>query len=142
MAVSYKKGKLPVEFYEEIKNVMLKMDWTEEEVLGWAIAFGVDGIDKLGEMGEELSDLISGKKELDLELESIAPDYGKLSSRNTALRYECFDAFSGNRTLAIRLTGAKAMNRSFKNILKIENEIYNEQEDRADSEMVEKYVLR
>jgi hypothetical protein len=142
----YKKKKLsvvlPSELYEEIKRIAHKMDWTEKETLGWTITFGVDGINSIDEMEKELSKLTSAKKELDLELESMTPDYGKLSSRNAALRYECFETFSNNRTLAIKLTGAKGMNRSFKNVLKIEDEIYNEQEDRTDSEMVEKYVFK
>jgi hypothetical protein len=142
----YKKKKLSVvlspELYEEIKRKAHKMHWTEKETLGWTITFGVDGINSIDEMEKELSELTSRKKELDLELESMTPDYGKLSSRNAALRYECFEIFCQNRTLAIKLTGAKVMNRSFKNVLKIEDEIYNEQEDRTDSEMVEKYILR
>jgi hypothetical protein len=142
----YKKKKLAVvltsELYEEIKRIEHKMDWTEKETLGWTITSGVDEINSINEMEKELSKLTSRKKVLDLELESITPKYGKLSSRNAALRYECFETFSNNRTLAMKLTGAKGMNRSFKNVLKIEDEIYNEQEDRTDSEMVEKYVLR
>ncbi len=116
------------------------MDWTEEEILGWAIAVGVGGIDRLREMEGELSELTTRKKELDLELENIISDYGRLSTRNAALRYECFDTLTRNRTLAIKLTGAKTMNRSFKNILKIADD-RNEQEDRTDNEMVERYVL-
>jgi hypothetical protein len=144
MAMGYRKRKLslvlPPELCEEIKKASLKMDWTEEEILGWAIAVGVGGIDRLGEMEEELSELTTRKKELDLELESIISDYGRLSTRNAALRYECFDTLTRNRTLAIKLTGAKTMNRSFKNVLKIADD-RNEQEDRTDNEMVEKYVL-
>jgi hypothetical protein len=145
MAMSYKKRKLsvalPLELYEEIKKAAVKMDWTEEEILGWAVAFGVDGIDNIDEMEKELSELVGRKNKLDSELEGITLDYGKLSSRNAALRYEYFDTFTGNRTLAIRLTGAKAINRSFKNILKIADD-GNEQEDRTDSEMAEKYIFR
>jgi hypothetical protein len=142
----YKKRKLsvvlPLELYEELKRTSIKMDWTEKETLGWVIAFGVDGINNMDVMEKELSELISKKKELGLELESVIPNYGKLSSRNAALKYEYFEIFSENKALSIKLTGAKAMNRSFKNVLKIEDEIYNEQEDRTDSEMAEKYVLR
>ncbi len=142
----YKKKRLSVVLcsglYEEIKRMARKMDRTQKETLGWAITFGVDGVNGIDEMEKELSKLTSRKKQLDLELESITPDYGRRSRRNAALRYECFETFSKNRTLAIKLTGAKGMNRSFKNVLKIEDEINNEQEDRIDSEMVEKYVFR
>lgn len=145
MAIRYKKRKrsvaLPLELYEVLKKTALKMDWTEEETLGWAIASGVEEVDNLDEMEKELSELINRKKELDLELESITPGYIGLSSSSAALRYEYFETFSENKTLAIKLTGANAMNKSFKNALKIRND-FNEQEERADSEMVEKYVLR
>jgi hypothetical protein len=106
------------------------------------IAYGVDELDKLDEMRKELSELIDRKKELDLGLESITTDYGKLSSKNAALRYEYFETLSENKILAIKLTGAKTMNRSFKNALNIADKSYNEQEEMTDREMVEKYVLR
>jgi hypothetical protein len=146
MAIGYKKRILSVtlslELYEELKRIALKMDWTEKETLSWAIASGVDKVDNLDEMEKELSELISRKKELDLELESIIPDYRRLSSRNAALRYEYFETFSGNKTLTIKLIGAKAMNRSFKNFLKIEDKIHDEQEERTDKEMIERYIIR
>ncbi|HEX3033628.1 MAG TPA: hypothetical protein VHT73_00640 [Thermodesulfobacteriota bacterium] len=145
MILGYKKRKLslnlPSDLYEQLKKIALKMDWTEKKTLGWAIALGANVVDKSDEMEKELSELISRKNELNQELESITPDYGKLSSRNAALRYKYFEVFSGNKTLAIKLTGAKTMNGSFKNALKIANR-YNEQEDQADIEMVEKYVLK
>jgi hypothetical protein len=144
MAIGHKKRKLslalPLRFYEELKKTALTMDWTEEETLGLVIACGVNRVDKLDEMGKELSELIDRKKELDLELESIIPEYGSLSSRNAALRYASFELFSDNKTISIKLTGAKNMNRSFKKSLKIAVD-YNEREERYDKEMVEKYVL-
>jgi len=145
MTTSYKKRKisivLPLEIYGELKKTALKMDWTEEEALGWAIAFGVDKVDNIDKMEKELSELVNRKEEPSLELESIATEYGKLSSRNAALRYEYFELFSDNRTMSIKLTGAKAMNRSFKNALKIAID-YNEEEERTDRGIVEKYVLK
>ncbi len=131
---------LSLELYEEIKKTADKMDWTEEEILGWIISFGVGVIDRVDELEKELSELTIRKNKLVLELEDATLSYRRLSSRNAALRYECFETFSRNRTLAIKLTGAKAINRSFKNILELTDD-RNEQEDRTDSEMVEKYVL-
>lgn len=131
---------LSLELYEEIKKTADKMDWTEEEILGWVISFGVGVIDRVDELEEELSELTIRKNKLVSELEDATLSYRRLSSRNAALRYECFETFSRNRTLAIKLTGAKAINRSFKNILELTDD-RNEQEDRTDSEMVEKYVL-
>jgi len=142
--MSYKQRKLsvalPLGLYEEIKKAPVKMDWTEEEVFGWVISFGVDVIDRVDEIEKELSELTIRKNKLVSELEDVTLDYRRLSSRNAALGYECFETFSRNKTLAIKLTGAKAINRSFKNILKITDD-RNEQEDRTDSDMVEKYIL-
>jgi len=131
---------LPLELYAELKQIAPKIVWTEEEILSWAITFGVDGVYNLDEMEKELSELISRKKDLELELASMIPDYKSLSSRNAALRYEYFELFSDNKTISIKLTGAKTMNRSFKKTLKIAVD-YNEREERYDKEMVEKYVL-
>ena len=144
MAVGYKNKKfivsLPLGLYADLNQIAPKIDWTEEEILGWAITFGIDEINNLDEMEKELSELTSRKKELDLELENIIPDYRSLSSKNAALRYEYFELFSDNKTISIKLTGAKNMNRSFKKALKIAVD-YNEREERYDKEMVEKYVL-
>ncbi len=62
------------------------MDWTEKEIVGRAIALGVDEIGNVGKMEKELSNLMNRKKKLDLELESITPGYRRLSSRNAALK--------------------------------------------------------
>lgn len=145
MIIRYKKAKLPVIlplwFYEELKKTALKMSWTEEETLDWALIYGIEGVNNLDEMEKELSELIRRKKELDSELESIIYNYGMLSSRNAALRYEYFEVFSYNRTMSIKLTGAKAMNRSFKDALKIVAD-YNENEEITDRKIMEKYVFK
>ncbi len=144
MAIEHVKRKLSIRlihmFYERLKETALKMNWTEQETLGWAVSSGIDEIDKIEEMETELSELISVKEGLNLELEKIAIEYGKLSSRNAALRYEYFEVFSDNKTMSIKLTGAKALNRSFKNALKIRVD-YSEQQERTDREILEKYVL-
>jgi hypothetical protein len=144
MAIEHVKRKLSIRLihmlYERLKETTLKMNRTEQEVLVWAVASGIDEIDKIEEMETELSELISVREGLDLEMEKIATEYGKLSSRNAALRYEYFEVFSDNKTMSIKLTGAKAFNRSFKNALKIRVD-YNEQQEGTDRNMVEKYVL-
>jgi hypothetical protein len=144
MVIDYTKRRLSIKLvhvlYEQLKETTLKMNWTEQETLGWAVASGIDEIDKIEEMETELSELISIREGLNLELEKIAIEYGKLSSRNAALRYEYFEVFSDNKTMSIKLTGAKVLNRSFKNALKIRVD-YNEQQERTDRNMVEKYVL-
>jgi len=132
---------LPSAIYEEIRQTALGTNWTEEEILGWSLAFGADEIDNVDKIEMGISELTNRKNKLDSELEDVTPDYVKLSSRNAALRYECYEAFSENKTRALKLTGARAKNRSLKNVLKITDEVHNEQEERADNEMVEKYVL-
>jgi hypothetical protein len=127
--------------YQELKKTALRKGWTDEETLAWAMAYGVGDGNNIEEMEKELAEFMSRKSELDLELKSIALDYGRLSSRNAALRYEYFETFSENKTLAIKLSGAKAINTGFKNALKIRDDL-NKQEERSDRQMVEKYVLR
>ena len=145
MIINYKKRKLliilPSEIYEEIRQTALGTNWTEEELLVWALEIGVDEIDNVDRIKKNTSVLIERKNKLDSDLESVTKDYIKLSGRNAALRYECYEAFSENKTRALKLTGARAKNRSLKNVLKITDEVHNEQEERADNEMVEKYVL-
>ncbi|MBI2486160.1 MAG: hypothetical protein HYW01_04220 [Deltaproteobacteria bacterium] len=145
MAIGYKNKKisvsLPLELYADLKQIAPKIDWTKEEILGWAITFGVDGVYNLDEMEKELSELVSRKKDLDLELARMIPDYRRLSSRNAALRYEYFELFSDNKTISIKLTGAKALNKSFKSALKILVD-YNQQEEIVDTKIVRKYILK
>lgn len=145
MAVGYKNKKfivsLPLGLYADLNQIAPKIDWTEEETLGWAITLGIDEINNLDEMEKELSELTSRKKELDLELENIIPDYRRLSSRNAALRYEYFELFSDNKTISIKLTGAKALNKSFKSALKIVVD-YNQQEEIVDTKIVRKYIIK
>ena len=145
MAIGFKNKNisvsLPLELYSDLKQIASKVDWTEEETLGWAITLGIDGVDKLDGMEKELSELISRKKDLDLELASMIPDYRRLSSRNAALRYEYFELFSDNKTISIKLTGAKALNKSFKSALKILVD-YNQQEEIVDTKIVRKYIIK
>jgi hypothetical protein len=145
MTIRYKRKKLSVtislRLYEELEKTALEMDCTEEETLCRTIATGANEFDNFHEIEKDLPGLINTTEELRQELESITPYYGKLSSRNAALTYKCYEDLSENKSLAIKLTGAKATNRSFNTILKI-GVGHDEQQERADREIIEKYVLR
>jgi hypothetical protein len=144
MVINYKKRKLvitlPSEIDEEIRQTAHGMNWTDEEIFLWSLEFGISEIGNAGEIEKRISELLNKKSELDKQVEDPTKDYVKLSTRNAALRYECYEAFSNNKTGSIKLTGAKAKNRSFKQVLNIVRDS-KERESRTDNEIIEKYVL-
>jgi len=131
---------LPSKIYEEIRQTALGMNWTEEEIIVWSLEFGIGEIDNTDEIEKRISEQLNRKNKLDKELEDVTKAYVKLSTRNASLRFECYEAFSKNKSGAIKLTGAKAKNRSFKQVLNIVRDT-EERENRTDNELIEKYVL-
>lgn len=144
MTIRYKRKRLSVKIslrlYEEIEKTALKMDWSKEETLCRTISSGANEFDNNPEIEKDLRDLINTTQKLHQELESITPYYGNLSSRNAALRYKCYEDLSEDKSLAMKLTGAKATNKIFNHILKFRAG-HDERKERADREMIEKYVL-
>ncbi len=143
--MGYKKRKLaivlPSIIYEEIRQIALGTNWTEEEVLVWSLEFGIGEIENADDIEKRINDLLSRKNHLDKELEDVTKNYVKLSTRNAALRYECYESFSANRTRSIKLAGARAKNGSYKKALGVEYDS-NEHEDKNDNAVIEKYVLK